>query len=203
MAEFFERNKSIFMMGLIIAVVFAIILVAYRMRPGKETQLTKIDEADEEFYKVIYENTENYQENEDALNEEGKDTNVEKEEEVNVDEIFGKIKIDYTNEGFEPKIFRCYIGQTIEWTNKTDRVIYLQQIKPTYEEFKQPVEIKPNETFTFKMTQLGIWTYEEANSEDFGSIEVRPLPKNIPTSSTQPTETIPSQTNQSPEGNNQ
>jgi len=49
MAEFFERNKSIFIMGLIIAVVFAIILVAYRMRPGKETQLTKIDDADEEF----------------------------------------------------------------------------------------------------------------------------------------------------------
>ena len=176
MAEFFERNKSIFIMGLIIAVVFAIILVAYRMRPGKETQLTKIDDADEEFYKVIYENTENYQENENTLNEEGKDTNVEKEEEVNVDEIFGKTKIDYTNEGFEPKIFRCYVGQSVEWTNKTDRVIYLQQIKPTY---------------------------EEVNSEDFGSIEVKPLPKNIPTSSTQPTETVPSQTNQSPEGNNQ
>ncbi|HOD01514.1 MAG TPA: hypothetical protein PKH50_02225 [bacterium] len=192
MANFFERNKSIFTMGLIIALIFAVILVAYRLRPGKETPLTEIGETNnQEFYKVTYENEENYPENysesTNGQEESGENENPEEpKEEVNVDEIFGSIKIDYTTEGFKPKILRSYIGQNIEWTNKTDKSIYLQQIKPTYEEFKQPIEIKPNETFTFRMTQLGIWTYEESESGDFGSIEVKPLPKNLPVSSTAP-----------------
>ena len=56
-----------------------------------------------------------------------------------------------------------------------------EQVKmgPTYKELLDPIEIKPGESFTFRVTELGLWNYEETISKDYGEIEVKD-PKNVP-----------------------
>lgn len=190
-AGFIERNKPIFIIGVLMATVFGVIIISSRLAPKRETGFKEVDEMDREFYKVAYENQEEMerQEQETQVPEEPK------EPEINMDEIFGVVEIAYTEEGFKPRVLRIYVGQNVNWTNKTDKTIYLKQIKPTYDLFSEPVEIKPNESFKFPITVLGIWTYNEVETEDFGSIDARPLPKILPEPKPTPTATTePAQT---------
>lgn len=175
---FFERNKPIFIIGLIMFIIFSIIIVSSIMMPRKETKYTEIDEIDKEFYKVAYEESDqnNFEETEGEV-EKGKEP---VKPEVDMDEIFGVLQISYTDDGFTPRVTRVRVGQNVNWTNKTEETIYLKQIKPYYKEFEESLSIKPNESFKFKMTELGIWTYEETESGDWGSIEARPLPSVMP-----------------------
>jgi len=175
---FFERNKPIFVIGIIMLVVFAIIIVSSILMPKKETGYTEINEADKEFYKVAYEDLDQDQFEE---TEEENEKKVEPAEpEINMDEIFGVLQVDYTDEGFIPRVTRIRVGQNVNWTNKTENTIYLKQIKPYYKEFEESLSIRPNESFKFKMTEVGTWTYEETESEDWGSIEAKPLPEKLP-----------------------
>ena len=175
---FFERNKPIFIIGIVMFVIFSIIIVSSILMPKKETKYTEIGEGDKEFYKVAYEDL--------GKNEfEGTDEESEKKEEpakqeVNMDEIFGVLQVNYTEEGFVPRVTRIRVGQNVNWTNKTDKTIYLKQIKPYYKEFEESLSIKPNESFKFTMTEIGIWTYEEVESRDWASIEAKPLPSVMP-----------------------
>lgn len=175
-AGFIERNKPIFIIGVLMAAIFAIIIISSALAPKKETGFREVDEIDREFYRVAYENQEEMEQEEQEIQvpEEQKDP------EINMDEVFGVEEIIYTDEGFSPRTFRVYIGQNVNWTNKTDRTISIKQIKPTYDVFSEPVEIKPNESFKFPMTVRGIWTYNEVESKDWGSIDARPLPKTLP-----------------------
>jgi len=146
--------------------------------PKKETGYTEINEADKEFYKVAYEDLDQDQFEE---TEEENEKKVEPAEpEINMDEIFGVLQVDYTDEGFIPRVTRIRVGQNVNWTNKTENTIYLKQIKPYYKEFEESLSIRPNESFKFKMTEVGTWTYEETESGDWGSIEAKPLPEKLP-----------------------
>lgn len=175
---FFERNKPIFIIGIIMFFIFAVIIVSSILMPKEETEYTEINEADKEFYKVAYEDL--GQSEFEETDEEGEKKEEPVEPEINMDEIFGVLQVDYTNEGFMPRITRIRVGQNVNWTNKTENTIYLKQIKPYYKEFEESLSIKPNESFKFKMTELGIWTYEEVESGDWASIEAKPLPSVIP-----------------------
>ncbi|MBP7786196.1 hypothetical protein KA062_02995 [Patescibacteria group bacterium] len=175
---FFDRNKPIFIIGIVMFVIFSVIIVSSILMPKKETGYTEIGDADKEFYKVAYEDL---GKNEfEGTEEEGEKKEEPVEQEVNMDEIFGVLQVDYTEEGFVPRVTRIRVGQNVNWTNKTDKIIYLKQIKPYYKEFEESLSIKPNESFKFKMTEIGIWTYEETESGDWGSIEAKPLPSVMP-----------------------
>nr|MBP7786114.1 hypothetical protein [Patescibacteria group bacterium] len=52
---FFERNKPIFIIGIVMFVIFSVIIVSSILMSKKETGYTEINEADKEFYKVAYE----------------------------------------------------------------------------------------------------------------------------------------------------
>ena len=163
--------------------IFAVIIISSSLAPKNETGFREVAEMDREFYKVAYENQEEMEQEEQKIQV----PEEPKEPEINMDEVFGIKEITYTDEGFKPRVLRVYIGQNVNWTNKTDRTIYLKQIKTTYDVFSEPVYIKPNESFKFPMTEGGIWTYNEVESKDWGSIETKPLPKTLPTT------TVPAQ----------
>ncbi len=175
---FFERNKPIFIIGIVMLVIFSIIIVSSVLMPKEETEYTEINEADEVFYKVAYEDLD--QNEFEEAEEEPEKKEEPAEPEINMDEIFGVLQVEYTDKGFVPRVTRIRVGQSVNWTNKTEKTIYLKQIKPYYKEFEEPLSIKPNESFKFKMTKLGVWTYEEVESGDWGSIEAKPLPEILP-----------------------
>lgn len=185
-SRFYDRNRPIFSIAAFLALVFVGLIVYYKIKPHKETTLSKVNRADEEFYKVAYddyyqntgldlpEEYENNQpENEDQTNG---NENLPSPSEQTVDEKYGILEIIYTTEGFSPRVTRARQGQTVKWTNNTDALITIHQRKQTYTEFSNDVEIKPGETFSIVLSELGIWTYEEKETRNFGSIEVKPVP---------------------------
>ena len=185
-SKFYDRNRPIFTIATLLALVFVVLIVYYKIKPHKETTLSKVNSADEEFYKVAYED--NYQDTGLDLPEESENNQPMNDGQTNenentpapieqtVDEKYGILEISYTTEGFSPRVTRAKLGQTAKWTNKTESPMYIHQRKSTYEEFENDVEIKPGESFSFVMSELGIWTYEERDTRKFGSIEVKPLP---------------------------
>ncbi|MBW6441568.1 hypothetical protein K0B04_01490 [Patescibacteria group bacterium] len=181
-SRFYDRNKPIFTIGAVIAIVFVGIIIFYRLKPHKETGLYEVGENDKDFYKVNYEG----QDVENEYRENVRNVETEKAEEsipepaINVDEVFGTISINYTDEGFRPRIVRAYLSQNVTWTNTTNRVLYFHQRKLSYPGLGETFEIKPGESFSHRMSELGIWAYEEKETRHYGSIEVKELPKKLP-----------------------
>lgn len=185
-SKFYDRNRPIFSIAAFLALVFVGLIIYYKIKPHKETTLSKVNSTDEEFYKVAYddyyqdtglelpEESENYQpENDGQTNG---NENLPDPSEQTVDERYGILEINYTTDGFSPRVTRAKQGQTVRWTNNTEAPITIHQRKQTYTEFSSDVEIKPGETFSIVLSELGIWTYEEKETRSFGSIEVRPVP---------------------------
>lgn len=185
--NFYERNKPIFVIGIFMAIVFIGLIIFYGVKPREETDLSKLNETDREFYKVAYENL---GENGSNVNENvyvsDFDTNTfpvpEEKSGLNqqqINERYGILEIQYTEEGFKPGRIRAALGQEVSWTNNTEKVLYFHQRKQTYPELEEIREIKSGESFKFRLTELGIWTYDENETGDYGYIEVKD-PKDFP-----------------------
>jgi hypothetical protein len=197
--RFFDRNKPIFLIGTLMGIVFIGIIIFYKIKPKEETRLSEMGEADQEFYQVIYENIDepnyNYPNPQDGSTEEPINSRIGNGlSEQTIDEKYGTLEIEFTEEGFEPRVTRAVLGQEISWKNSAERTIYLHQRTKKYSELKDLIEIAPGETFNFRMTQLGIWAYDENESEKFGSIDVRD-PIKLPPVENSEIETAESATN--------
>jgi plastocyanin len=174
--KFYERNKSIFVIGILMGAIFALLMIFYILKPKEETELFEINESEQEKYKVSYEEVEDnfvYEtevSDKPNVNEEVIDTVMNTKE---VDEKFGVLEIEFSEVGFTPRTAKATIGQEVKWINKTERTIYFHQRRQTYSELEDIVEIAPGESFNFRMSVLGMWTYDEKESGRFGSIEVK------------------------------
>lgn len=198
-SRFFDRNRPIFTIGALMAMVFIAIIILYKFKPKQETKLKEVNEMDQQFYRVAYEEPEPENEASQYMDAENqptdKDVNEQDENsQINIDEEYGVLQINFTENGFEPRINTAVLGQMVSWTNNTDKTIYFKQRKPTYPELKDPIEIKSGESFNFRMTDLGIWTYEEGDSKEFGSVEVKET-RIIPPTKNKETETVESPSN--------
>ena len=165
--------------------VFVVIIVFYKFKPHKETGMSKV--GNESLYNVQVEEPKqpegsNFYYDETGEKIETKNVVIEepKTTEMSIDERFGILEIDYTDEGFKPRVTKAMQGQAVMWTNKTDKIIYFHQRKQTYSALKELVEIKPGGSFNFRLSELGIWTYDENESKHFGSIEVVRVPEAQP-----------------------
>lgn len=94
--------------------------------------------------------------------------------EEEVASTFGTLEIRYTAAGFTPNRPRGYTNQRIRWTNFSERPIEIIQLTPWFESWGQtPTKIAPGGTLEFIMpNEVGIWTYEDKESKDFGAILV-------------------------------
>lgn len=175
-SKFYDRNKPIFTLGAVMAIVFIGLIIFYRLKPREETKLSEINELDQQFYKVAYdEQTEEY--NENSGFESFQQDNETVEPELNVDELYGVIEINYTEEGFKPRIVKAYIGQNVTWKNNSETTLYFEQRIVTYPELGKTFEVKPGESFSQRMTELGTWPYIDNKTYNFGSINVKELPR--------------------------
>jgi plastocyanin len=189
-SKFFDRNKPIFLIAAVMALIFLALILFYGLKPKDETGLSEITDSERSFFKVSYEDgneipEEYIRENSGVTVQPSQENTEEKEPtQQEIDSIYGTLEISYTEDGFKPGKIRAALGQVVSWTNETDRVIYFHQRKQTYPELKELKELKPGESFSFRLTELGIWTYDENESGDFGSIEVKstedfPAPEKI------------------------
>lgn len=163
--NFIERNKPIFTIGVATLVLFVGIIAYYRLKPHKETGLTKI--GNESTFNVVEEEKPNTQDLGQVA-----ETQPTISIEQSLDEKVGILDIEFKATGFSPKIARSIQGQAVRWINNTDKIIYLKQKTPTYPELTEPVQIEPGQSFSYRLNEYGTWNYEEDLSKYFATIEV-------------------------------
>ena len=83
------------------------------------------------------------------------------------------LEIAYTEEGFNPNSAIVNEGDYIEWTNSTAAPIQLAQITKLYDEWEEPVIIAPDGKYKMELTQTRYWSYQEVETEAFGSVYVQ------------------------------
>jgi hypothetical protein len=178
MKAFFDRNKPIFVIGLITLVAFLVIIAAAQKKPVETPNMVKLNSEDSQ--KFLAPPEQNPSDSNSAVTETPKQAQTLQSSEAykDVDTKYGIISIDYTTNGFTPKNNDAVKGQLVRWTNKTSNDIYLQQLMPTYTELKEPVLIKAGGTFEFRLYKTKLWTYQERDIKSFASIFVmEPLQK--------------------------
>lgn len=177
MKEFILRNKQIFITGAVIAGIFLLIILTSSARKvkgpilapsesstGKETVTNPGANAGSNYTpKGLW--------NAPSLPAEPVDEEVEETpEEEPVEKPTEILEITFDDLGFSPPSANGLKYQTVRWVNRTDRSIYLQQMKDFFEEFKKPVEIASGGTLEFELTKTGMWGYKETESGKMGSI---------------------------------
>lgn len=167
-----ERNKPIFTIGLATLILFIGIIIFYRVKPHKETSLTRI--GNESSFNVTSEEENGLEDSSNTSFSTDQETENEpfKSATQSIDEEVGILEIEFTSNGFTPKTTRAVQGQAVRWTNKTDKAIFLKQKTSTYEELKESIKIDPEQSFSYRLTQYGTWHYEEDLSKHFGTINV-------------------------------
>ncbi|MBU1133007.1 MAG: hypothetical protein ABIA11_03800 [Patescibacteria group bacterium] len=174
--EFFERNKPVFTIGLITFFVFAVIILISSTKKSENSDLIRLKDEDT---RIIFEEEDtppntpsSTEESENEIISDGSEPNPEV---PSFDERIGIVEIKYYEKwGFVPKNLSALNGQLVRWTNTTENDVTFTQKMPTYPELQDPIIIKPNETFEFRLYEEGLWTYEEGATKNFGSIDVKP-----------------------------
>jgi hypothetical protein len=180
--QFFGRNKSVFFIGLITLSIFILIIVISIQRSASSNKnkpgMVPVEKNAQDVYEETYHKTQEQPTPEDLSQDTSQSTASEnvypytRADEAAFDKKYGIMEIKYTQKGWIPRDVNSVLGQLVRWTNSTDKPIYLKQKMPTYDELKEPVLIEPGKTFEFRLYQNRLWTYEEKDSKDFGSIYV-------------------------------
>lgn len=151
--DFIKRNSPIFVIGGITAILFLIITIISRFKEAQSPTLVPLTDSQiQEFEKTEEPVTKTTDE---------------------ADTKYGTLEIEYTLEGFMPKNTKSYPNQLVRWTNKTDGTISFSQVTKTHKTFPEVVEIKPGESFEFRLTKTKLWSYQiKDNPNHFGTIFV-------------------------------
>jgi len=153
MKEFIKRNSPVFVIGTFTAIIFIVLTIVSQFKKQSNTNLIPLTD------------------NQIKIMEEPAPKTLPVAEEI--DSKYGPLEIEYTTEGFNPKNTKSYQNQLIKWTNKTDTAITMQAVTKTHKDFPNEVEIKPGETFEFRLTKPKLWSYQQKdNTKMFGTIFV-------------------------------
>src|SRR3989339_1102710 len=175
MKEFILRNKQIFITGLVIGGIFLLIILTSSARKvkgpvlapsetstGKETVVNPAANAGSNYTpKGLW--------NAPSPSNEQVDENTPVEEEP-VEKPTEILEITFDEKGFSPPSANGLKYQTIRWTNKSDKSIFIQQMKDFFEEFRKPVEIASGASLEFELNRTGMWGYKETESGKMASI---------------------------------
>lgn len=82
------------------------------------------------------------------------------------------LEIQYTDTGWSPNGTKGYRGQTVRWTNTTDKEITLKQLDPKFPELSGGVKIAPQKTFEFVLYKDNLWRYKEEKTQHYGFINI-------------------------------
>jgi len=174
MKNFLERNKSVFWIGLLTLFIFLVIIALSQKEEAPETTLIRVDENRVGFEKTdplppVSENMLDTMQALERLQETSESTETREKELANV------VYITYNGQTFEPKRAVGYVGQVAIWKNLTNNPMILAQIVKKFDSLKNPVVVGPGDEYLLELTDHGMWNYEEAETNTFGSILIKEL----------------------------
>lgn len=96
-----------------------------------------------------------------------------------IDDHYGTLKIDFTDNGFTPRNTQVYAGQKVVWTNTTDNDITFVQLMPKFDSLSKPFVIAAGDAFEFRIPyrEEGLYTYKQEGSDTRASIMINKLPQ--------------------------
>lgn len=178
---FIKRNIPILVMGVILGGVFLIIIfIGQSNKSGislKETLLTTFSAPKEEIKTPppeieVEETTPTPMYMIDGIPTANAGEVKETPETTQSDSIYPILNITFTEDGFKPISSNARTGQTVRWTNKTDRNILIKELIPMYKEFSRGVTLKPSESYELLLNRYKIWTFKEAGSGAIGKLVI-------------------------------
>ena len=177
MRAFFARNKQIFVVGVIVAVVFLVIILTALSRPKQEPTLNPISTTGNTNRVSDYNlgtGTGDLPQIEtpEVAQPSGSEPTTGSTAKPNTG--LTVLEIHYTSNGYSPKNTTAVIGQTVRWINDTEYAMEMKQTKNIYPEFKEAVTIPAHETKEFVLSKIGLWAYQEQETGYYGSIFILP-----------------------------
>lgn len=173
MKDFLKRNVSVLVVGVVTLVIFLVIIILAQTKDYYKPELIEVNK------EAAF--TKREEEIQSSIPEQSVNTNVDNLVDIKevqestpgeIDVKYGILEINYTENGFEPKNTSAQLNQLVRWVNKTQNTIELEQLTNNYIEFTNPITINPGSTFEFRVYKTKLWTYQEKNSRNFGSIIV-------------------------------
>lgn len=170
--NFFQRNKSIFIFGLVIGALFVIIIaIAWEQDRVSEVILTPFTtqqgQREREDYTYVPPEREEYVQPEvsaDGKTEIAQGTieeagNEPKKIKYRPDKI-----VSFTDEkGFTPMTDAVHIPQKVLWVNDSNDQITIKELINEQSD-QTPVILNPGESFEITVNNTGYWTFREINS---------------------------------------
>lgn len=186
MKEYLRRNSVIFIVGLVLVALFVIALItAENNQNTKLPTLRRIQESEvpeNPEPEAIIESPDN---SENSVPKEPDPTSVydalEVRDNQEMDEVFGILEIEFTEEGFNPIEVNGFTNQLVIWKNNTDRTIILTQQLNQFEDWENNDKIiEPGQTFSYRLKGgKNLWTYREVSSKMVGGIFIQPAVKSL------------------------
>jgi hypothetical protein len=158
--DFIERNKSVFVIGLLTFTIFlSIIIISEVRRVRKDVDSPKLIRVENEI--EIPESTSSIE-----IPENGPLSNLDTLNNTysEVTKKYGILLIKYTNKGFVPQNAKAILGQKINWVNDTETSIYISQKTPFFDEFKTPIVLPAKGTLEFILYKDGRWDYQNTET---------------------------------------
>lgn len=189
MKEFFIKNKSVFVVGTVTALIFIVLIILSYFKQTSQPTLSSYTIGNKE-------QTEEENKSEGNIFTQRTPTpanritpndpmakfpgnaaasKLKSSEETNVDletpTVSEPLIITYTPEnGFIPRNANVERNRLVIWINRADSNITLVQKLNTYEDLKENKVIPAGGTFEYTFTKTGLWTYEELDTKAFGSL---------------------------------
>lgn len=170
--NFLKRNIPVFMIGLATIVIFVvIIIIASRIKVTGPAMILLGDSEEANQATDTVQRNEINQTTTPKISETSETTkSVSDYKQILLDQKYGVISIDYTEQGFIPNNIKAVVGQRVVFKNTTRHDITIQQVIRLYDELATPVLLKPQDTLEIKLTKEKLWTFKEKSIKHYGSI---------------------------------
>lgn len=93
-------------------------------------------------------------------------------------EVKAKVTADYTDSGFTPKTVTVKLGDTVTWTNKSGKAMWVASAPhPVHTDlpgFDQLKSVGKGDTYSYTFTKVGSWKYHNhLGPTDTGTVVVK------------------------------
>ncbi len=175
-ASFVKRNKPIFAVGILFAILFSVMIVMSQKNTSGISLVESVGDIFDDEKEVIFNPANDITgPNSRALTEEVTETSegtTSTSTALTTPQIPGILEIAFTATGFSPNIANATKGQAVRWENATDKEIVIKELIKKHAEFASGVTILPNASFELKLYGTKLWTFEEVGSGKIGRLYI-------------------------------
>lgn len=170
--NFIKRNKPIFAIGILFAVIFIVIIVMSQRNTSGVSLVESVSDIFDNEREVIFNPANDITGSNSYVSAEETTESTTAATTTITPQIPGTLEITFTASGFSPNIANVTKGQVVRWKNGTNKEIVVRELIKKHTEFASGVAIAPNAFFELKLYGTKLWTFEEVGSGKIGRLYI-------------------------------